>query len=102
MGRTIRDELLSDHPRVWRHERPLGVIAGSKRVGLGRIVNTMDAESDGTIFVDETRIHGMKEHLIMAVSHTGLVYSRDVANRTANFLECGRFLPSEIPLGLNP
>jgi len=46
---------------------------------------------DGTVAVWETRIPGLTEHLVVPVSHTGLVFSQVVADHTANFLENGRF-----------
>ena len=95
MGRTVREELLVQRERQWGQNRDLGVIAGSSGVGLGRIVNTHDGCSDGTIYVDETRIAGMKEHLVMQVSHSGLPLSAAVAAQTAAFLRCGRFNKSE-------
>jgi pimeloyl-ACP methyl ester carboxylesterase len=91
MGRVVREELLVDRHRRWPYRRDLGVIAGSLSVGLGRIVNTHAGSSDGTIYVDETRISGMKEHLVMHVSHTGLPFSAAVAKQTAAFLRSGRF-----------
>jgi pimeloyl-ACP methyl ester carboxylesterase len=92
MGRSVREALLSAHERKWTEPRELGVIAGSKNVGLGRVVNTHSAPSDGTVFVDETRIPGMKEHLVVPVSHTGLPFSSVVARLTAEFLRDGRFV----------
>jgi pimeloyl-ACP methyl ester carboxylesterase len=91
MGRIVREELLVDRDRRWPYTRDLGVIAGTLSVGLGRIVNTYAGSSDGTIYVDETRISGMKEHLVMHVSHTGLPFSPAVAKQTAAFLRSGRF-----------
>jgi pimeloyl-ACP methyl ester carboxylesterase len=91
MGRTVREELLVHRDRQWLQSRDLGVIAGSLSVGLGRIVNTHPGSSDGTIYVDETRIPGMKQHLVMRVSHTGLPFSAAVAAQTAAFLRNGRF-----------
>jgi pimeloyl-ACP methyl ester carboxylesterase len=91
MGLSVREELLVDRDRHWVCGRELGVIAGTLSVGLGRIVNTHPGGSDGTIYVDETRIPGMKEHLVMRVSHTGLPFSRAVAKQTAAFLRSGRF-----------
>jgi len=91
MGRVVREELLVDRDRRWTYSRDLGVIAGTLSVGLGRIVNTHPGSSDGTIYVDETRIVGMKEHLVMRVSHTGLPFSAAVARQTAAFLRSGRF-----------
>jgi pimeloyl-ACP methyl ester carboxylesterase len=91
MGRSVREELLVQRHRRWAPDRDLGVIAGTLSWGLGRIVNTHQGCSDGTIYVDETRIPGMKEHLVMPVSHTGLPFSAAVAAQTAAFLRSGRF-----------
>jgi pimeloyl-ACP methyl ester carboxylesterase len=91
MGRSVREELLVDRDRQWSQSRDLGVIAGTLDVGLGRIVNTYKGCSDGTIYIDETRIRGMKEHLAMRVSHMGLPFSAAVAAQTAAFLRNGRF-----------
>jgi pimeloyl-ACP methyl ester carboxylesterase len=91
MGRSVREELLVHRDRQWSNQRELGVIAGTLSVGLGRIVNTHEGSSDGTIYVDETRIAGMKEHLVMHVSHSGLPFSAAVAAQTAVFLRNGRF-----------
>jgi pimeloyl-ACP methyl ester carboxylesterase len=91
MGRSVREELLVQRDRRWAHKRDLGVIAGTFSLGLGRIVNTYQGCSDGTIYVDETCIPGMKEHLVMHVSHTALPFSAAVAAQTAAFLRSGRF-----------
>jgi pimeloyl-ACP methyl ester carboxylesterase len=91
MGRSVREELLMHRDRQWVQKRDLGVIAGTLSVGLGRIVSTYEGSSDGTIYVDETRIPGMKQHLVMRVSHTGLPFSAAVAAQTAAFLRNGHF-----------
>jgi len=71
--------------------RQVGVIAGAKGRGLGQILRKFDGLHDGTVAVWETRIPGLTEHLVVPVSHTGLVFSKEVAEHTANFLESGRF-----------
>jgi len=91
MGRAVREELLVDRQRRWAYGRDLGVIAGTLSIGLGRMVNNHRGSSDGTVYVDETCIPGMKEHLVMRVSHTGLPFSAAVAKQTAAFLRSGRF-----------
>lgn len=90
LGRGIAEELLADRERHWRGERELGVIAGSLRVGLGRLVGMGGAPSDGTILIDETRIPGAA-HLVLNVSHFGLPFSPLVARHTASFLRSGNF-----------
>ena len=59
LGRGVCEELLTERTRRWSGQRELGVIAGSLSIGLGRLVlATHGAPSDGTIFVDETRLAG--------------------------------------------
>ena len=72
-------------------DREVGVIAGAKGRGMGQIIRKFDGLHDGTVAVWETRIPGLREHLVVPVSHTGLVFSKEVAERTANFLENGCF-----------
>jgi pimeloyl-ACP methyl ester carboxylesterase len=91
MGRGVAEELLSERERVWTAPRELGVIAGTVNVGLGRVVNTYDGPSDGTIYVDETRIVGSREHKLVPVSHTGMPFSRKLAESVARFLGSGMF-----------
>jgi pimeloyl-ACP methyl ester carboxylesterase len=91
IGRSAREELVASQGRRWTEGRDLGVIAGSLAVGLGRVVYKHAAPSDGTVFVDETCLPGMKEHLLMRVSHTGMPFSPAVAAQTAAFLREGRF-----------
>jgi pimeloyl-ACP methyl ester carboxylesterase len=90
LGHGVREELLSEASRRWNGERDLGVIAGSLSVGLGRLVGTHGA-SDGTILVEETRLPGISEHLVLRTSHTGLPFSAEVARRTGAFLRFGSF-----------
>jgi hypothetical protein len=77
--------------RRWSCERDLGVIAGDLGVGLGRLLGRMDAPSDGTVLVEETDLPGATAQLRLPVSHTGLVFSAEVARQAAAFLRDGRF-----------
>jgi hypothetical protein len=61
-------------------------------MGLGKLVGARGAPNDGTIFVDETRLPGISQHLVMRVSHTGLPFSKSVARQTGAFLHAGRFI----------
>jgi pimeloyl-ACP methyl ester carboxylesterase len=91
LGKSVRETLLTANKPRWTEPRELGVIAGSMNVGLGRVVNTLQAPSDGTVFVDETEIIGMRSRIVMPVSHTGLPFSIAVARETATFLRTGEF-----------
>jgi pimeloyl-ACP methyl ester carboxylesterase len=92
LGRGVHEELLTERQRRWTGQRELGVIAGSVGIGLGRLVGVRGAPSDGTIFVEETRLPGILEHLVLRVSHTALPFSSTVARQTAAFLSDGSFM----------
>ncbi|HMD28304.1 MAG TPA: alpha/beta fold hydrolase [Steroidobacteraceae bacterium] len=92
MGRGVREDLLTERQRRWTGQRELGVIAGSVGIGLGRLVGVFGAPSDGTIFVEETRLPGILDHLVLRVSHTALPFSSTVARQTAAFLSDGNFM----------
>jgi len=92
LGSGVREELLTERQRRWTGQRELAVIAGSVGIGLGRLVGVYGAPSDGTIFVEETRLPGILEHLVLRVSHTALPFSSTVARQTAAFLNDGSFM----------
>ena len=91
LGRLAAAELTRREPRTWRGERELGIIAGSRSAGMGRLFADLPAPNDGTVSVDETRLAGAKEHIIHDVSHTGMLMSAVVAGSLAKFLSCGSF-----------
>ena len=91
LGLSAIDGLLPFAVPCWQQRRELGVLAGNQDFGIGRLVNTHAGENDGTVYVDETRIVGMKEHLVVPVNHFGLPFSSTVADLTASFLTDGRF-----------
>jgi len=69
----------------------VGMIAGSGGMGMGRILGAMTGVSDGTVGLEETRFEGLKDHLLLPVTHTGMLFSRDVVRAIADFLLEGRF-----------
>ena len=76
-----------------RAGREIGVIAGSKPVGLGRMVAPgLERPSDGVVSVAETRFPGMRDHIVLNVSHTGMLFSRPVARQICAFLRDGAFI----------
>ena len=38
------------------------------------------SQSDGTVLIDETKLQGMAEHKVFHLSHTSMIYSRQVIN----------------------
>lgn len=96
LGKIVVDGVLDDAPHRWAkgvtdsHE--IGVIAGSVPIGFGRFVARFDEPNDGTVAVSETRMPGARDHLVLPVSHKGMLISRDVVEQTAAFLKRGKFL----------
>jgi pimeloyl-ACP methyl ester carboxylesterase len=91
VGRCVAEELLTHHERRWVSPRELGIISGTRRVGLGQFVARFDEDCDGTIAVSETQLAGATDHVRLPVSHMGMLLSARVAMETGAFLERGRF-----------
>ena len=69
----------------------VGMIAGSRGMGLGLLVGGTSGAGDGTVAVSETRADGLQDHLVLPVTHTGLLFSRSVARQVTSFLRSGSF-----------
>ncbi|RDS84486.1 alpha/beta hydrolase [Dyella monticola] len=78
---------------TWKGPREVGVIAGSMPIGLGAMLSPITGEHDGTVAVEETRVPGLAAHCVVETSHTGLLFSAEVARLTASFLREGSFGP---------
>jgi pimeloyl-ACP methyl ester carboxylesterase len=91
LGRSVAQELLRSRERRWTMDRDLGIIAGTQPVGVGRLLARFDEECDGTVAVSETRLPGAREHIVLPVSHLGMLMSARVARETGAFLRDGRF-----------
>jgi pimeloyl-ACP methyl ester carboxylesterase len=91
LGGALTAECVDWSPREWSGRREVGVIAGSMGFGAGRLLANLDDAHDGTVMVEETRLPGAKDHLVVATSHTGMLLSAEVAAQTRYFLENGAF-----------
>jgi len=90
LGRSVDDGLDGCLP-PWPDNHELGVIAGSKPVGLGRLLPVLTGANDGTVAVAETRLAGAADHITVPVSHTSMLFSAAVARQVCSFLQRGRF-----------
>jgi pimeloyl-ACP methyl ester carboxylesterase len=91
MGRSVQDELLRPRDRRWKTDRELGIIAGTRALGVGQFLARFEEDCDGTIGVSETQLPGATDHITLPVSHLGMLVSSRVARETGAFLQDGRF-----------
>ena len=91
LGPLAVAELARERDCSWRTSREVGVIAGSRAVGLGRFFADLPEPNDGTVCVDETTLPGATAQLVLDVSHTGMLLSSAVAAATVQFLRSGSF-----------
>lgn len=89
----------------------LGVIAGDRPYGLGQLFLQYHNRKlrqtdftpleehllhDGTVYIEETKINTATDHIVLPVSHTGMLVSKEVAAHTIYFLQHGQFDHSEL------
>lgn len=53
--------------------------------------------SDGTVFVAETMLPNASDHIILPVTHTGMLFNAEVAKQTLHFLHHGHFDKQTLP-----
>jgi pimeloyl-ACP methyl ester carboxylesterase len=91
VGRSLLEHLQRGGIARWSRPAELGIIAGTRSLGLGRLVRTPADANDGTVTVEETRLPGATAHLSLRVSHTQMLFDSQVARQTIHFLQHGRF-----------
>ena len=64
----------------------VGMIAGSRGFGLGLLVGGVGGPNDGTVAVAETQHRQLRDHVVLPVTHTGMLFSAKVARQAVLFL----------------
>ncbi|MFM7245018.1 MAG: esterase/lipase family protein [Planctomycetaceae bacterium] len=67
-----------------------GIVAGGRGDGVG-FSHLLDGDDDAIVRVDETRLDGADDFLLVPVDHAALLRDRRVKEATAAFLGSGRF-----------
>ena len=91
LGRVLPQWLARPLPEV-PPGYEIGVVAGNRPVGMGRIVPGMEKPNDGMVTVAETRWPGARDHAVLPVTHMQMLWSRACLIQTLHFLDTGRFL----------
>jgi pimeloyl-ACP methyl ester carboxylesterase len=91
LGRSMGEWL--DAPSIRPFDAcELGVIAGCRGMGLGRVIAPRLAKPhDGVVSVAETDVPGRRDHIVLNVAHLEMLVSRPVVQQIAAFLERGTF-----------
>jgi len=83
--------LWSEREARWQRDAPLGVVAGTRPVGLGRLFGALPGPNDGVVRVEETTVDGMAERVLVRQGHSMLIVSNSVGAMVARFLARGAF-----------
>ena len=75
----------------WQRREPLGVVAGTRPLGLGVALGRLPGENDGVVCVDETAVDGMTARALLPEGHSMLIVSARAGKLVERFLASGRF-----------
>ncbi len=90
VGRTFKDWFSLAHPAL-PHAIDIGVIAGTRSIGSGRLIGGLARPNDGLVALEETHIAGAKDSIALNVSHSGMLVSRACADQIIKFIRTGSF-----------
>ncbi|HET7061036.1 MAG TPA: alpha/beta hydrolase [Nitrosospira sp.] len=90
LGRSMR-QWLEQEPPPGAKDYEIGVIAGAKSIGVGRLISRLATPNDGVVTVGETRIPSTAEQIVLDVTHAQMLLSAELARQACSFLRWGRF-----------
>jgi pimeloyl-ACP methyl ester carboxylesterase len=91
LGKTLPEAVFEAPLQSWSGPQSVGVIAGNRGFGLGKMVGALPKPNDGVVSVAETCLPGIDDHIEIPRGHTGLLVSPLVAAQCAWFIRHGKF-----------
>jgi hypothetical protein len=91
LGKSGAGALAAEHDPVWKQKRDLGVIAGTHEFRINPLNPKLPSPHDGIVAVEETRIEGAKDTVTIHSNHTGMLFTRGLAEQVMTFLKAGAF-----------
>lgn len=91
VGRSLKDWLASPRPQL-PDSVEIGVLSGSRSLGLGRLIPGLPRPNDGVVSVMETRWPEAQDFITLPVSHAEMLVSHACADQVAAFLGSGHFV----------
>lgn len=88
------ERTLTEGVRHWPRGE-IGMIAGTRSLGLGLLAGGARHEGDGTVLCAETRHEGLRDRIELPVTHTSMLFSSEASRQAAAFIRTGRFRSKE-------
>lgn len=90
VGRSLKEWLALPRPHL-PEPAEIGVLSGSRSLGLGRLIPGLPRPNDGVVSVMETRLPEARDFITLPVSHAQMLVSPACADQVAAFLGSGSF-----------
>ena len=90
-GKSVRSGILGERP-AWKGGQELGVVAGTRSLGLGLLIPDLPRPNDGLVTLEEAFLPGASDSIALKVSHMEMLVSAQVAHQICAFLKQGKFV----------
>jgi pimeloyl-ACP methyl ester carboxylesterase len=91
VGRTLAEWLSRPRP-VPPPEVEVGVIAGTRSIGVGRLIGGLPQPNDGIVALAETALPEARDSVVLDINHSGMLLSEACVEQVASFLGSGCFI----------